>query len=112
MRIVKWVIVATTFVLSAACSKESSIDTSSSTTNTSGLYVPTSSDTTVNATLSELQQGRTLYINNCGKCHSLYSPDLYSVSNWESIISDMAPRTSLTSAQILLVTKYVCRGKQ
>lgn len=91
----------------AACSKESVTDVGSG-----SLYVPASSDTTANATLVELQEGRTLYINNCGACHSLYSPDLYPVSGWKSIISQMGPKTSMTSAQITLVTKYVCRGKQ
>ena len=89
------------------CSKDSSLKT-----NSSSLYVPTSSDTTTNATLPELQQGRALYINNCGACHGLYSPDTYSASNWKSIISIMGGRTSMTSSEITLVTKYVCRGNQ
>jgi hypothetical protein len=80
--------------------------------DTSALYVPTSSDVTANATLQELTQGRELYINNCGSCHNLVSPDVYSTSQWKNIISSMAPRTSMSSAQVQLVTKYVCKGKQ
>lgn len=90
-----------------ACSKEPV-----TTVGTGSLYVPSISDTTLNATLTELQEGRTLYINNCGVCHSLYSPDLYPVSGWKTIISEMGSKTSMTSAQITLVTKYICRGKQ
>ena len=75
-------------------------------------YIPTSSDTTANATLSELQQGRTLYIANCNKCHGLYSPDNYSPTQWKSILSSMTPNTGMTSSQIQLVTKYVCKGHQ
>jgi mono/diheme cytochrome c family protein len=80
-------------------------------TNTSALYVPTTADVTANATLEELQQGRALYIDNCGSCHGLYSPDDYSASQWHSIMNSMAPRTHMSAAQISLVTKYVTRGK-
>jgi hypothetical protein len=88
--------------LSISCTKPS----------TSNLYTPTSADVTANATLSELQEGRTLYIDNCGRCHDLYSPDDLSVSGWKNAISNMAPKTSLNAAQVTLVTKYVTKGKQ
>ncbi|NVO11574.1 MAG: hypothetical protein HXX16_16545 [Bacteroidales bacterium] len=81
-------------------------------TDIGSLYTPTSADVTANATLQELQQGRTLYINNCGICHGLYSPDSYTPTQWKSILSNMVPRTNMTSSQTQLVTKYVCRGKQ
>jgi len=74
------------------------------------LYTPTSADATTTATLADLQQGRTLYINNCNSCHSLYSPDSYTASQWKSIMSNMGPKTNMSSSQILLVTKYVTRG--
>jgi hypothetical protein len=80
--------------------------------DTSGLYVPSPSDATVNATLTELQQGRSLFINNCNSCHALPSPDSYTVTEWKSILTSMTPRTALTQPEITLVTKYVCRGKQ
>ena len=92
------------FIIVAGCTSKN--------TGTGSLYVPTSADITVNATLTELQQGRDLYINNCGSCHSLYSPDNYSPAQWKVILGSMAPKTSLSSSQILLVTKYVSRGKQ
>ncbi|MCX6272368.1 MAG: hypothetical protein NTU44_14370 [Bacteroidetes bacterium] len=80
-------------------------------TNTNSLYTPTLADTTATATLAELQQGRQLYIDNCGKCHTLYNPDSYSATQWKAFISNMAPKTNLTSSEITLVSKYVCRGK-
>ena len=88
------------------CSKPKNSSTVSS------LYTPTTTDVTPNATLAELQSGRTLYIANCGTCHNLYSPDAYSTSQWKTILSNMTPKTSLNSSDVLLVTKYVCRGKQ
>jgi len=77
----------------------------------SDLYTPTSADVTANATLEELQKGRDLYLKNCGNCHSLYSPDDFSSSQWHSIIPNMAPYTSMTSSEVSLVTKYVTRGQ-
>ena len=78
--------------------------------NTSGLYVPTKADTTANATLQELQQGRVLYIDHCGACHNLYSPDDLSASQWPQVLSSMAPRAGLSNANTLLVEKYLTRG--
>ena len=96
------IIVIVILVSVPSCSKSS--------TDSSSLYTPTSADVTSNATLPELQQGRTLYINNCGKCHGLYSPDSYSSTEWKSIMNNMAPNTGMSASEILLVTKYVTRG--
>ena len=74
------------------------------------LYVPAESDTTANASLEDLQQGRELYIDNCKSCHNLYSPDEYSASQWNSILTKMAPRTNMTESEIILVKKYITRG--
>lgn len=92
------------FIIISGCTKKNA--------DTGSLYVPSSADITVNATLTELQQGRDLYINNCARCHSLYSPDNYSPAQWKAILGSMAPKTSLSSSQVLLVNKYVSRGKQ
>jgi mono/diheme cytochrome c family protein len=100
MRRIKWLFPALLLGILLSCTK----------TPTSALYVPASSDATANATLVELQQGRTLYINNCGSCHSLYSPDDYSKGSWTGILSTMAPKTSMNASQVTLVTKYVTRG--
>jgi hypothetical protein len=96
-------IAAAFFLFIAGCSKSNS--------GGSSLYTPTSSDATSTATLQELQQGRTLYLNNCNSCHSLYSPDDYTSLQWKSIINNMGSRTGMSASEILLVTKYVTRGK-
>jgi hypothetical protein len=90
-------------VLNGSCSKSAN--------DTASLYIPKDSDVTANATLQELQQGRTLYINNCNSCHGLYSPDYYASSQWKNILSIMAPKTGMSTSEIQLVTKYVCKGK-
>lgn len=78
--------------------------------NTSSLYVPSNADVTSTATLEDLQQGRDLYINHCGACHQLYTPETYNTAQWQSIVSNMAPRTNLTSTQTKLVLKYLTKG--
>jgi len=78
---------------------------------TDTIYVPSAADVTSKATLAELQSGHTLYLNKCGACHGLYSPDSYSASGWTSILASMAPRAGLSSANEALVYKYVTRGK-
>ena len=78
---------------------------------TDTLYVPTATDVTATATLTQLQSGYNLYKNSCGACHGLYSPDSYSASNWTSILASMAPKAGLSSANKALVYKYVTRGK-
>jgi hypothetical protein len=98
------VITGTLIITFYGCTKNS--------VDTSALYTPTSSNVTANATLSELQQGRVLYINSCGQCHGLISPDSYSPAQWKTILSSMTPRTNLSSSDAQLVTKYVCKGNQ
>ena len=78
--------------------------------DTNSLYTPTSSNVTATATLQELQQGRVLFINNCGKCHALVSPDSYTPTQWKSILPNMTPRTNLSAPDVQLLTKYVTKG--
>jgi mono/diheme cytochrome c family protein len=97
------VMLVAAMILAGSCTKNGGGDTSS-------LYVPASGDATANATLQELTQGRALYISNCNACHQLYNPDSYTPTQWRSIVSSMGPRTSMSSSEIQLVTKYLTRG--
>jgi mono/diheme cytochrome c family protein len=101
MQKIKWIIPVLILGLSWSCTK----------ITTTSLYTPVSSDATAKATLEQLQAGRTLYMNNCGSCHNLYSPDDFSVSRWNSIMASMAPKTSMNASQVALVSKYVTRGQ-
>ena len=96
------VLLVVALILAAGCTKNGG--------DTSSLYTPTSSDVTANATLAQLQQGRSLYIDNCNSCHSLYNPDSNTPSQWRSILNNMAPRTGMSASEVQLVTKYLTRG--
>ena len=82
------------------------------TTGASSFYVPTSADTTANATLRNLKNGRILYINDCGVCHNLYPPENFTVAKWKSILPRMAQNANLSASDLDLITKYVCKGKE
>jgi len=97
-------VLSVVIIVSIAGCKKSNNDVSS-------LYTPTSADVTSTATLQDLQQGRTLYVNNCRSCHGLYSPDDYSSTQWKSIMNSMGRKTGMSASEILLATKYVSRGK-
>jgi mono/diheme cytochrome c family protein len=94
---------AVTLLLFGSCTKN--------TNSSDSYYTPTAANVTPNATLAELQQGRDLYLGKCGTCHQIYSPDNFTPSNWQNILSVMAPKAGLSSANKNLVYKYVTRGK-
>lgn len=75
----------------------------------SKIYVPTEKnvDKFVPASLAELKQGHELYLNNCGKCHKLYSPGSHSDSEWKKILEKMAPKAKLDNDQSYLVFRYL-----
>lgn len=91
--------------LLGSCEKDSTVSEDS-------LYMPSITDITPNATLQELQQGRELYISYCNRCHGFYLPESYNPTEWKNIMSSMAPKANLSSSDSLLITKYLCKGKQ
>lgn len=72
-------------------------------TNSDSLYVPEAADATANASLADLEAGRSIYINYCGRCHNLYP--IVNVSS--SVIPNMASRSGLSATQTSQVTKYI-----
>lgn len=92
-------------LLCADCKKDATVSSDS-------LYTPTLANVSANATLQELLEGRALYIDHCSTCHGLYAPESYSVAQWKATMSSMGPRTGLSDSDLLLITKYVCMGKQ
>lgn len=90
-------------IVAASCTKQ--------TQDTSNLYIPTPSEVTAKTTLDELIQGRALYIDNCSRCHGLYSDESFTSNKWKSIMTSMAPKTPMTASEVNFVTKYVTMGK-
>ncbi len=55
----------------------------------------------------QLEEGHTLWQNNCNKCHKLYEPSEYTVSRWENILPRMLKRAKLDDEQSGKVRAYV-----
>ena len=54
-------------------------------------------------------EGKTLFDNNCGKCHDLPHPSQYSKAEWAKIVPPMAKEAKLDATQenqILLYVQY------
>ena len=60
-------------------------------------------------TLSELSQGRTLYVNHCGSCHVLKRPVELSPEQWQGEVSDMRAknRVKLSDTEAQAIVRYL-----
>jgi len=45
------------------------------------------------------QSGATLWVQNCGHCHNIRSPDSYSDAQWEVAVLHMRLRANLTAEE-------------
>ncbi len=59
----------------------------------------------------ELAEGKTLFENNCGKCHKLFSPDDFTKEEWKPIVSRMQKKAKITDEQRDLVYNYLVMNK-
>lgn len=58
-------------------------------------------------TLSELSQGKTLYEENCKKCHGLKAPEKLSEEKWRKIVPPMAKKANISTGEEELILKYL-----
>lgn len=54
-----------------------------------------------------IAEGKTIYENNCAKCHDLPNPAKHTDQQWVGLMNAMAPKAKLTAAQSELVYDYV-----
>ena len=77
------------------------------------LITPTQSDADRGAqkfqgyTMSDLDQGKAIYVSHCNKCHRYKVPESRDETKWDNIIPKMAKKAKLDSEQESLVLKYV-----
>lgn len=65
-----------------------------------------------NYTLAELNEGKSLYEQNCGNCHGLRKPTSHSEAQWQKIVPSMAKKvnrksTVLSASDQDKILKYV-----
>lgn len=57
--------------------------------------------------LSELNEGKSIYEAHCNKCHKYKVPESRNETKWDKVIPKMAKKAKLDSLQQSLVLKYV-----
>lgn len=55
----------------------------------------------------ELAEGKSLYENNCAKCHSLYNASDFNAEQWKPIVLSMQKKASLDDAQGQKIYDYL-----
>jgi hypothetical protein len=57
--------------------------------------------------LAELDQGRTLTIRKCGRCHDTPMPSDHRAADWPELIGEMAERSKLEGDERTTITRYL-----
>lgn len=57
----------------------------------------------------ETLQGKRIYELKCSRCHSLYSPQKYSLDEWETILKEMSPISGMDEEDEKAVLEYLGR---
>ncbi len=55
----------------------------------------------------DLNEGKIIFTNRCGKCHDLPLPEQFTEKRWEGILSYMIPRARLNDEQGIHVTAFL-----
>lgn len=58
---------------------------------------------------ANLSDGKSIYENNCAKCHKLYNPKSYSRENWIPILYDMQKKAHLQDADMDKILAYLSK---
>jgi len=58
-------------------------------------------------TPEEIAQGKSLYENNCAKCHKLFAPTDYTYEKWKPILIRMQKKARMDDAQMVAITNYI-----
>jgi len=58
-------------------------------------------------TLADLTAGRTLYVQKCSGCHSLYPPSFRAAEAWVPVVDKMASKFALEADQKETIARYL-----
>lgn len=56
---------------------------------------------------SDLAEGKSLYENNCAKCHDLYKPTDFNAEQWKPILLDMQKKAEISDEQRDKIYSYL-----
>ncbi|MEO8167956.1 MAG: cytochrome c [bacterium] len=74
------------------------------------LYTPSISDVRNDASLTELNNGRALYVAKCGSCHTLKLPSEYAPDVWQENLDEMQQRAKISDGEKSSIFKYLRAG--
>jgi hypothetical protein len=74
---------------------------------TPALYMPSAEDVTGSSSLPQLLEGRKLYIEKCGGCHTLILPGKHSASEWRFWVDSMQVKAKINHSEKELILKYL-----
>ena len=55
----------------------------------------------------KIEEGKSIYENNCAKCHKLYDPKSYSIQDWQPILKRMQSKARLQDADMDKINAYL-----
>ncbi|KAF2512721.1 cytochrome c [Flavobacterium zhairuonense] len=55
----------------------------------------------------ELAAGKSLYENNCAKCHKLFEPTKFTKEEWQPILVRMQKKAKLDDTNMASITNYI-----
>lgn len=58
----------------------------------------------------ELAEGKSLYENNCAKCHKLFEVTKHTKEEWVPVVDRMARKAKINDDQKKLVYNYIVSG--
>jgi hypothetical protein len=73
------------------------------------LYIPDRDQSISETSYKELLEGRDIYINKCGACHSLIIPERYNENEWNKWVDKMGPKARISDEEKHLVLKYLTK---
>lgn len=56
---------------------------------------------------TNIVEGKTLYVNNCGKCHKLKDIDAFTREHWDKVLMPMVQKSKLTDEDGKKIDDYV-----
>ncbi len=62
--------------------------------------------------IADIEKGRILFNNRCGRCHALPDPAMYSETRWNFILERMIPRARMDTAEGVHVKAFILKGVQ
>ena len=94
----KLITIASVFILTLACSPKIQLPSEEK--------LPPPPETPMSP---ELVEGKTLFLNNCSKCHDLYSPKDFNAEQWKPIMLSMQKKAEISDEEREKIYAYLTK---